>query len=167
MSEPYVGEIRMFAGTFAPRGYIMCDGRLLPIAQYNALFALIGTTYGGDGVTTFGVPNLCGRVPVHAGSNAGNNYVQGQLAGSETVTLTGQQNPAHIHTVVAQTNANATTPSNGVYGGGVTAIYRASPASAMNNSMVGITGGQPHDNLMPFLVINFILAVEGVFPPHN
>lgn len=163
MAQPFVGEIRMFAGNFNPVNYLPCDGRLLPISQFEALFSLIGTTYGGDGVSTFGLPDLRGRVPVHAGSG----FVQGQIAGSESVTLTSAQNPAHTHAVVAQTGASATGPANAVYAGGATAIYRASPASTMNGAMIGVSGGQPHDNVMPYLVINFIIAVNGVFPSRN
>jgi microcystin-dependent protein len=163
MADPFIGEIRMFGGTFAPLGWAFCDGRLLPIDQNPALFTLIGTTYGGNGTTTFALPDLRGRLPLHFGSG----FVQGQIAGTETVTLTAAQNPTHNHTVSAQTNANANTPANGVYGGGVTSIYRAAPSSTMNGAMVRSTGGLPHDNLMPFLVVNFIIALEGIFPSQN
>jgi len=168
MSQPFIGEIRMFGGLFAPYGYAFCQGQLLSISQYQALYALIGTTYGGDGVNTFALPDLQGRVPLHAGADSfGNTYVQGEKAGTESVTLTSQQNPAHSHTVVAQTTANAKSPSNTVYGGGGTSIYRASPSTQMNGAMVGVTGGQPHDNMMPYLVINFIIALQGAFPSRN
>ena len=168
MSTPYIGEIRMFGGSFAPYGWALCNGQLLSIQQNGALFNLIGTTYGGDGVNTFALPNLQSRVPVHAGNDGGgNNYVLGQVAGTETVTLTAAQNPLHNHTVTAQNNATATSPQNGVYAGGQTSIYRPSPASSMNAAMVQNTGGQPHNNVMPFQVLNFIIALQGTYPSQN
>lgn len=163
MSNPYLGEIRMFAGNFPPQGWAFCNGQLLAISQNDALFALIGTTYGGDGQNTFALPDLRGRLPLHQGSG----FVQGQRAGEENVTLTSQQIPSHSHTVGAKTSATAATPSGNVYGGGVTPIFRASPSTTMNAAMVGPTGGQPHDNMMPFLVISFIIALEGIFPTQN
>ena len=162
MSEPFVGEIRMFGGNFAPLGWRFCDGSVLPIAQYDVLFSLIGTTYGGDGQTTFNLPDLRGGLPVHQGSG----YVMGQSAGTESVTLTQNQMPQHTHAVSARTSATAGSPSGAMYGGNTTTtIYGATPSAQMNASMVGIGGGsQPHGNMMPYGVVSFIIALEGVYP---
>ena len=169
MSQPYIGEIRLFGGNFAPRGYAFCNGQLLPIAQYDALFALIGTTYGGDGQTTFALPNLQGRLPVHFGSGAGlSPYTLGQAGGAETVTLVTTQLPQHGHPPLAQSNPGGGSPSGGVWAAAGTAIYDTSgtpPDAPMRTDLVGTFGGsQPHDNIQPFLCINFIIALEGVFP---
>jgi microcystin-dependent protein len=165
VSEPFIGEIRMFGGNFAPFGWAFCDGAVLPISQYNALFALIGTTYGGDGQNTFNLPDLRGRLPVHQGSG----FVIGQSAGTETVTLTVNQIPQHTHAVSARTSATAGSPSGATYGGNTTdAIYTATPSAQMNAAMVGIGGGsQPHANMMPYGVVSFIIALEGIFPSRN
>jgi microcystin-dependent protein len=165
VSEPFIGEIRMFGGNFAPFGWAFCDGQVLPISQYNALFALIGTTYGGDGQNTFNLPDLRGRLPVHQGSG----FTIGQSAGSETVTLTVNQMPQHTHPVSARTSANAGSPSGAMYGGNTTAtIYTPNPSAPMNAAMVGIGGGsQPHGNMMPYGVVSFIIALEGIFPSRN
>jgi microcystin-dependent protein len=164
MGQPFVGEIRMFGGNFAPQGWFPCDGRLLPIAQYEVLFALLGTTYGGDGQSTFGVPDLRGRIPVHVGSG----FVQGQMAGSETVTLTTPQIPSHTHTAGAKTQATTGAAPGGLYGGGGLSAYRSSPGATMNAAMVqNNAGGQPHDNMMPFGAVSFIIAWAGIFPSRN
>jgi microcystin-dependent protein len=159
----------MFGGNFAPVGWAFCNGALLAISQYDALYALIGTTYGGDGQNTFALPDLRGRIPVHQGNYQGTNYIQGQLAGTETVTLTTNQMPAHTHQVVARTSATAASPSGAVYGGNTESIYKAgNPSAQMNAGMIGIGGGsQPHSNMMPYLVVNFIIALEGIFPSRN
>jgi microcystin-dependent protein len=165
MSSPYIGEIRIFAGNFAPVGWLFCEGQLLPISQYDVLFNLIGTTYGGDGQSTFALPNLASRVPVHQATG----FVLGQSAGEEDITLTTTQMPAHTHALAASTNnastANAAgnilaqTPSYTPYITGFT------PAAAMSPNAVGVAGGsQPHDNMLPFLVVNFIIATEGIYP---
>jgi len=170
MATSYIGEIRMFAGNFQPAGWAFCDGRLLQISQYDALFALIGTTYGGDGVQTFGLPDLRGRLPVHQGTSSQGTYLIGQLAGTETVTLTTSQIPSHSHTVAAKTAANSQSPSGAVYGGNApVAIYTANaPSSPMNANMIGPNpGGLPHDNLMPFGAVSFIISLFGVFPSRN
>jgi microcystin-dependent protein len=155
----------MFGGNFAPRGWAFCDGSLLAISQNDALFALIGTTYGGDGQTTFGLPDLRGRLPVHQGSG----FIIGQAAGTESVTLTVNQIPQHTHAVSARTSATAGSPSGAMYGGNTTTtIYTATPSALMNAAMVGIGGGsQPHDNMMPYCVVSFIIALEGIFPSRN
>lgn len=170
MSTPYIGEIRMFAGNFAPVNWAMCNGQLLPISQYDALYALIGTTYGGDGQQTFALPNLQSRIPLHQGTNPGNGqtYVIGQIAGEETVTLTVPTIPSHRHTVLAATNASSVSPSGAYFGGGQAnlSMYFAPPPSVpMSTQMVGIGGGsQPHENMVPFLAVTFIIALFGIFP---
>jgi microcystin-dependent protein len=161
----------MFGGNFAILGHAFCNGQLLAISQNDALFALIGTTYGGDGVTTFALPNMQSRVPVHQGNLAGGgSYVLGQLAGSETVTVLTTQMPTHTHT--AQGNAadgGQASPANNFWGLSASNVYSTTvPAAPMNAAAIGITGGnQPHDNMLPFLCINFIIALEGIFPSQN
>jgi len=163
MGTPYIGEIRMFGGNFPPQNWAFCDGQLMSIAQNDVLFALIGTTYGGDGVNTFALPDLRGRLPMHQGSG----FIIGQLGGTETVTVTANQIPAHTHTVAALTAANAVSPSSAVYGGNTPGhIYTANaPSAPMNAGMVGIGGGSlPHENMMPYGVVSFIISLFGVFP---
>ena len=166
MASAFIGEIRMFAGTFAPLNWAFCNGQLLSIAENNALFALIGTTYGGDGQQTFGLPNLQSRIPIHRGPG----FVFGQLGGTENVTLTVNQIPSHNHQVAAATSANSKSPAGAVYGGNTSDhVYTANaPSAQMNAGMVGIGGGsQPHNNMMPFVVVNFIIALYGIFPSQN
>jgi microcystin-dependent protein len=164
MAQPFIGEIRMFGGNFAPVGWAFCDGSLLVISQNDALFNLIGTTYGGDGQTTFALPDLRSRVPVHAGPG----FALGQAGGAETVTLTTSQIPTHSHVPQANSGAgNQSSPANGVWASPSTGtIYsNVAPAIAMDQGAAGSAGGsQPHDNMMPFLVVNFILSLFGVFP---
>ncbi len=167
MSTPYIGEIRIFAGNFAPVGWLLCQGQLLPIDQYDVLFNLIGTTYGGDGQTTFGLPNLASRIPYHQGSG----YVIGQMAGVESVTLTQQQIPVHTHTANANTpNGNQPGPGGNVWGAGTLSSYTATQTQyvTMNPAALQPAGGsQPHDNMPPFLCLNFIIATEGIYPSPN
>lgn len=164
MSEPYVGEIRMFGGNFAPVGWAFCDGSLMPISDYETLFNLIGTTYGGDGQSTFALPDLRGRMPLHMGGS----YVIGQLAGVEQVTLTTSQIPAHSHPAYATSGGgNQSGPVAGaVWASAPGKIYAAGPANApMNAAGVAASGGsQPHDNMPPFLCISFIISLFGIFP---
>jgi microcystin-dependent protein len=168
MGTPYVGEIRMFAGNFAPAGWAFCQGQTLAIADNDTLFTLIGTTYGGDGQTTFNLPNLASRVPVHMGTGGGGSYVIGQSAGVESVTLTTQQIPAHNHTPLCNSNAgNQNSPGGGFWAAqSQLAPYTSDPPTdQMANNAIGPTGGsQPHDNMTPFLVINFIISLFGIFP---
>ena len=175
MSTPYIGEIRMFGfGTRgAPNGWQACDGSLLPISQYDALFALIGTTYGGDGQTTFAVPDLRGRVPIHQGTGPGlSTYVIGQRAGTETATVLPTQMPAHTHTAVATTAAASTgTPGPSVIPGAVSnqTMYvtdtTGGRAFSLSPQTVGQAGGsQPHENCMPTLTVQFCIATQGIFP---
>jgi microcystin-dependent protein len=165
MSQPYVGEIRMFAGNFAPVGWAFCNGALLAIDQNDTLFNLIGTTYGGDGQTTFALPNLQSRVPVHVGPG----FALGQSGGAETVTLTTSQIPAHSHVPQCNSSPGSQGPSAGVWSVDSTpnqSIYQTTPPdTSMNATALGSTGGsQPHDNMIPFLVINFIISLFGIFP---
>jgi microcystin-dependent protein len=165
MSEPYVGEIRIFGGNFAPVGWMLCQGQTLPIAQYETLFNLIGTTYGGNGQTTFNLPNLQGRLPVHQGSG----FVIGQEAGTETVTLNVNQIPAHSHVLRAQsTTGNVASPSGAVWASSALDEFTtATPSSdyVMAPSALGNAGGsQSHQNMSPFVVVNFIISLFGVYP---
>ena len=173
MAEPYVGEIRMFGGNFPPLGWAMCDGQLLSISENDTLFNLIGTTYGGDGQETFNLPNLQGRIPLHAGQGPGvsQNYQLGEMAGNETVTLTTQTIPFHNHALIASTDpANTPNPANNVLSAPITATpyYIQTPNVAMNASILQPQGGsQPHDNMMPFLCVSFIISLFGIFPTQS
>lgn len=164
MAQPYVGEIRMFAGNFAPAGWMFCEGQLIPISENEVLFNLIGTTYGGDGQSTFQLPDLRGRLPLHQG----NGFTLAETGGVETVTLTVSQIPAHSHPFLASSNnAAGSSPTGNTVGEvGATQIYReAAPASAMSVQSCATTGGsQPHDNFQPYLCINFIISLFGIFP---
>jgi microcystin-dependent protein len=171
MAQPYVGEIRMFGGNFAINGWAFCNGVLISISQNPTLYQVIGTTYGGDGVNTFALPDLQGRIPVHQGQGAGlQNYVLGQKGGVETVSLTVAQIPAHSHTAMGSaTGGAASNPSNATWGNSAIANKSFGPGTSANASMnagsLGMTGNnQPHDNLLPFLVLNFIIALYGVYP---
>ena len=170
MSTPFVGEIKLFGGGFAPLGWAPCDGRLLQINNHDALFALIGTTYGGDGQTTFAVPDLRGRVPVHqgAGPGLGGNVSLGEKGGAESVTLAPSSMPTHNHGFVASQNPGSTTnpPSNVVAQIPLGSVYiQDAPSVQLASQSVPPTGGsQPHENMQPFLVITFIIALEGLFP---
>ncbi len=166
MSQPYVGEIRMFAGNFAPAGWMFCEGQLLPISEYETLFNLIGTTYGGDGQSTFALPDLRGRLPIHQG----NGFTLAETGGVETVTLSVSQIPAHSHPYLATINPdNVGSPQNAVVGqlsGAAVKLFSGvAPTAAMAPSSVSSTGGsQPHDNFQPYLCIDFIISLFGVFP---
>jgi microcystin-dependent protein len=171
MGEPFVGEIRMFGGSFAPAGWAMCQGQSMPISENETLFNLIGTTYGGDGQETFNLPDLQGRVPVHVGQGPGitQNYVLGEEGGVETVTLTTQTIPIHNHALLASTdfgqapqpqNAFFAQPSTGkMYVGAQTPVVNLN-----NNELTPAGGSQPHENLQPYLTLTFIISLFGVFP---
>lgn len=176
MTTPYVGEVRLFPYSFAPNGWFDCDGRLLSIAQYETLFVLLGTTYGGDGVTTFGLPNFCGRVPIHQGTGLGlSTYVLGQQAGTESVTLTTNQLPSHTHTYYAVDSlgsANAAAPTLQVGAVSGNTLYTNSSSGLGSGVMVGPAVGAagstlPHDNTMPSLVVRYCIAWAGVFPSQS
>lgn len=174
MSESYVGEIRMFAGNYAPEGWAMCNGQLLSIAENDVLFALIGTTYGGDGQTNFALPDLRGRIPVHMGTNpkTGTNFSLAQAAGVENLTLTLNQLPAHSHTAVAQSNTDNTTtsPTNNVWAAstGAKQFSANQPDTGMNGqSLSSVGGNQPHGNMMPYLTVSFIISLYGIYPTQS
>lgn len=174
MSEPFIGEIRIFPYNFAPRNWAFCDGQLLSIAQNTALFALLGTTYGGDGRTTFGLPNLQGRAAVHAGRGPGlSDRRLGATGGSPTVQLTQQQLPSHQHTAQCSSQVgDAANPQNKVIAamprGRPGAYSTTAPDVAMNPQALALSGGgQSHNNLPPYLVLNFCIALFGLFPPRN
>jgi microcystin-dependent protein len=168
MSEPYLGEIRMFAGNFAPVNWALCNGQILNISENEALYTLIGTTYGGDGQSTFALPDLRGRIPVHTNAS----YPLGSKAGSETVTLTTNELPTHTHTAVASSlPGTIDSPSNAVWA--VSSGLNFSDGigqtlSDMNPQIISAVGGsQPHDNMMPSLTISFIIALSGIYPSSN
>lgn len=172
MSEPFVGEIRMFGGNFAPRGWAFCDGQLLATSQNDALFSLLGITYGGDGRTTFGLPDMRGRIPLHQGSGTGLTPRRlGSKSGSENVTLTANQLASHNHDL----NANTAAATGSAPQGKVTAESSAPKIYAGQNqnqtlsqeALASAGGSQPHTNLMPTLCVNFIVALFGIYPSRN
>lgn len=170
MADPFIGEIRMFGGNFAPLGWAFCNGQLLSIPDNDALFALIGTTYGGDGVSNFALPDLRGRVPIHMGAGPGlSPRVLGASAGTETETLITNQLPVHDHVFVGTSSAaSANGPQNALVASpGSIDLYRPAtvPNQALAPNAIGLTGGsQPHDNIQPYQCISFIIALEGIFP---
>jgi len=173
--DPYVGEIRLFAGNFAPRGWALCNGQLLPVAQNPALFSILGTQYGGDGKTTFALPNLQGRAPMGQGAGPGlTSYPVGASVGSSTVALLSNQLPAHTHQPQG-TSAFAggvQDPTNKIWGSelpsAASKAYAATPNSPMNPLALEATGGsQPHNNMQPYLTLNYIIALQCVFPPRQ
>ena len=170
MAQPYVGEIRMFAGNFAPAGWMFCDGTQLPISENETLFQLIGTTFGGDGQETFNLPDLRGRVPIHQGTNpsTGSTYTLGQMAGTESITLTTQQIPSHPHALTATTNVGTqANPGGNILANsqGPQPYIQENPDNNLNAQALGPAGGsQPHENRQPFLGINFIISLFGLFP---
>ena len=173
MGEPFIGEIRMFGGNFAPAGWAFCQGQLMPISENDALFTLIGTTYGGDGQETFGIPDLQGRAPMHAGQGPGisQNYQLGEKGGVESVTLTTNQIPVHNHAFLGSTAGGQNTqPQNSVFAGLATGKLYVSSApggSLAANALALVGGSQPHENLQPYLCISFILSLFGVFPTQS
>ena len=173
MDQPFLAAIFLFAATFAPRGYAFCDCQLLSISQNTALFSLIGTTYGGNGTTNFALPDFRGRVPVHAGQGPGlSSYVEGQSSGSENTTLLVNNLPQHSHSLVATSEVGSTSDPTGAYLGNTGALDREYNTSGthvnMNAGAVGLTGGnQPFNNLQPYLAVNFIIALQGIFPSRN
>lgn len=172
MSEPFVGEIRMFAGNFAPRGWAFCDGQLLAVSQNDALFSLLGTIYGGDGRTTFGLPDVRGRVPIHAGQAPGLSERRlGAKGGAEHVTLTANQIPSHTHAFSASTATGAQTNlENNVLAESpqIQMYIEDSPSAALNSASISSVGGsQDHSNIMPYLCVNFIIALFGIYPSRH
>jgi microcystin-dependent protein len=165
MSEAFIGEIRMFGFNFPPRDWALCNGQIMSISQNAALFSILGTTYGGNGTTTFALPNLQGRTPIHVGVS-----VLGQLAGEEAHVLLQSEMAPHLHQMVASsaTAADQVSPAAHLWANGGHAAYASAPATAtMHSDTVGVTGGsQPHENRSPFLVVSFCIALFGVFPSH-
>jgi microcystin-dependent protein len=167
MAQPYVGEIRMFGGNFAPAGWMFCEGQLLPISENETLFNLIGTTYGGDGQSTFALPDLRGRVPMHMG----NGFILAETGGVPEVTLSVLQIPQHSHPALATSNAgNTFTPTGKVLAAGsvvsTNPYGQDAPLSPLQSQTIGINGGsQPHENMQPYLCVNFIISLFGIFPP--
>lgn len=165
MAQPYVGEIRMFAGNFAPTGWMFCEGQLMPISENETLFQLIGTTYGGDGQSTFALPDLRGRIPIHNG----NGFILAETGGAEEITLTAAQIPAHTHALVATTDlANSASPADAYLSATATGnkIYStASPSIPLSAQEISPTGGsQPHTNFQPYLCVDYIISLFGIFP---
>jgi microcystin-dependent protein len=172
MGQPYVGEIRMFGGNFAPAGWMLCQGQTLPISENDVLFQLIGTTYGGDGEETFNLPNLASRIPIHMGTGPdGTTYQIGEMAGTEQETLSVQQIPNHNHPALASTSQGTSqSPAGAVLAQVATSqagtlMYGSDSVAAMSNQAIGPAGGsQPHENTQPFLCVNFIISLFGIFP---
>jgi microcystin-dependent protein len=164
MTEPFLSEIKIVSFSFAPKGWAMCNGQLLPINQNQALFSLLGTTYGGDGRVNFALPDLRGRVPIHFGS-----HTLGERSGEENHTLTSSEMPAHTHTFSASNAApNQGLPTGNMWASNSGAYSSAPPDATMNPaSITNVGGGQPHTNIQPFLVLNFIIALQGIFPSQN
>ncbi|MBK8283839.1 MAG: phage tail protein [Ahniella sp.] len=163
MAQPYVGEIRMFAGNFAPAGWMFCEGQLLPISEYETLFQLIGTTYGGDGESTFALPDQRGRIPLHQG----NGFVLAETGGAEEITLTVNQIPAHAHVMLASTGTgNSTSPGNGVFATALQDLYLEdiTPVNLSPQAVSAVGGSQPHTNFQPYLCVNYIISLYGIFP---
>jgi microcystin-dependent protein len=174
MGTPYVGEIRMWGLNFAPRGWALCNGQILSIQQNTALFSLLGTNFGGNGTSNFGLPNLQGCMPLGQGQGPGlSSRVIGESGGSSTVTLLQTEIPSHNHSVVAAAAGNSAVPTGNVFGGsgrGKPPAYAAAGTGSVNMHLatVSLTGGnQPHDNMPPYLAVTFCIALQGIFPPRN
>ena len=168
MAEPFLAEIRLFSFSFAPLGWALCNGQLLPINQNQALFSLLGTTYGGNGTVNFALPNLQARAPIHFGTGGGGSYSLGQVGGEQAHTLSIAEMPAHSHTA----SGNSNPPNQGSAAGGYCAAgagaYSSSAGSAMSASAIASAGGgQAHTNFPPYCVINFCIAIQGIFPSQN
>lgn len=164
MAQPYVGEIRMFAGNFAPSGWMFCDGQLLPISEYETLFQLIGTSYGGDGESTFALPNMQSRLPIHQG----NGFILAETGGAEDITLTQQQIPAHRHpTVAAAASGTSASPQGNVLATWADTPYApipGTPVALSPTAVASVGGNQAHNNMPPYLAVSFIISLYGIFP---
>jgi microcystin-dependent protein len=167
MSDPYIGEIKLISFNYPPKGWAFCNGQLLAINQNQALFSILGTMYGGNGQTNFALPNLQGRVPIHQGINQG-SYNVGQAAGELAHTLTINEMPAHLHPAVAQSTATGASPAGAIWAAAPSPDYASAPNTQLNAAAVANTGGsQPHENTPPYLVLNFVIALVGIFPSRN
>lgn len=175
MSDPFVGEIRPFGFNFAPTGWAQCNGQVVPISQNTALFSLLGTNYGGNGTSTFGLPNLQGSVPIHMGQGVGlSSYSVGESSGTPTVTLTQGQMPSHTHPaeIPRAVNADTTSPTGALWAtaqGNDTPYIAGTPSATMLSPATATqaSGNAAHNNLMPYLVVNFCIALQGIFPPRS
>ena len=171
MSEPFLAEIRMVGFNFAPRGWAFCDGQILPINQNQSLFSLLGTTYGGNGSTSFALPDLRSRTPIHVGSSGGANHSLGSRAGTETHTLAASEMPQHTHALGAHdgTANRSADPAGNLLGKGASDLYQdvVDPIPMGAGSVSNAGGGQAHDNMQPFLAVSFCIALQGLFPPRN
>jgi microcystin-dependent protein len=172
MSTPFIGEVKIVAFNFAPKGWALSNGQILAINQNAALFSLLGTTYGGNGTTTFALPNLQSRVPIHFGQGPGRSaFSQGQMGGEENHTLFSTEMAPHTHTLNGSSNLGSqSTPTNAILGATGDPLYRgsASQFAQLNGGTIGNSGGnQPHTNLQPYLVLNFVIALVGIFPSRN
>ena len=166
MSEPFLAEVRMVGFNFAPRGWAFCDGQIMPIDQNQSLYSLLGTTYGGDGRTSFALPDLRGRTPIHVG----NGHNEGEKSGEETHALSSDEMPAHDHTAMASSdNATAATPADNVLSRTTATVYHTPTSlTSLNSQSVSSVGtGQGHDNMMPYIAVNFCIALQGLFPSRN
>ena len=167
MSEPFLSEIKIVSFNFPPKGWALCNGQFLPINQNQALFSLLGTVYGGNGQTTFALPNLRGRVPIHMGSG----HTLGEAAGTTAVTVNIQQLPTHLHALQASTaTANLDNPAGAFFGGSAPNDIYTGPTNLsplIPQTVTNVGGSQPHNNMMPYLVLNFIIALQGIFPSRN
>ena len=172
MSEPFLAEVRIVGFNFAPRGWAFCDGQILPINQNQSLYSLLGTTYGGDGRTSFALPDMRGRVPIHVGSSNGGGHLLGQKSGQETVTLSAAEMPNHDHTARgSSTSADAPIPQSTVLADSAGQPYRdyeaATSVDLRSGSIANVGGGQAHNNMQPYLALNFCIALRGLFPSRN
>ncbi len=171
MSEPFLAEVRIVGFNFAPRGWAFCDGQILPINQNQSLYSLLGTTYGGDGRTSFALPDLRGRAPMHVGrSNGGQDHTEGQKSGEETHTLAGNEMPQHDHDLIGTNNGDALSdqPQGHIFARAAGNLYGSFGASTqLHTSVLNVGGGQAHNNMQPYLAINFCIALRGLFPSRN
>ncbi len=171
MSEPYLGEVKIFGFNFAPRGWAMCDGQILPINQNQSLYSLLGTTYGGDGRTSFGLPDLRGRTPIHFGTNAGSSFGLGQKSGEERHILTPAEMPSHSHGIMASNATGTSDHAEGAFpAGSETPLYSSGGGTLELNSASVTTApgqGQSHENMQPFQVVNICIALQGLYPSRN
>ena len=169
MANPFLAEVRMFSFNFPPKGWAFCQGQLLPINQNQALFSLLGTTYGGNGTTNFALPDLRGRTPIHWGTGGGGSYVIGQVSGEESHSLLSTEMAQHTHAVTGSTAApDASTPTGNSWAAGGEQIYAATQNATMHpNALASMGGGLAHPNMQPYLVVNFSIALQGIFPSRN